>query len=354
MTEKVGLSKSKYCSGVACPKILWMDEHMPEKAVSTSSDAVLRNGQQVGEVARSYFGEYFLVGYSYDKPEMCAQTKRFMEYGAENIAEASFIYDGLFCAVDILHKDGDGWDLVEVKSATEVKPEYIDDMAFQLYVLEKAGITIHKVYNMHINNTYVRRDNLDLFGLFALEDCTGEVRIRAFDVEANIKGIREYLENETEPVNDIDMCCISPYECPYRAYCWSHVPTPSVFDVRRLKKQKMFDLYHEGIVTFDDLLNHRVKLSAKQMLQVETAADHLPDTIIENDIIEFLNTLRYPLYDLDFETFQQAIPEFDGEKPYDQLPFQYSLHIEYADGRLEHNCREPVQGYPHGSMLSCL
>ena len=336
MSENTGLSKSKYLSGIACPKILWMDENMPDLAENTASDATLRNGKQVGEVARNYFGEHTLVEFSYDKKIMCAQTVSLMESGADNIAEASILYDGLYCAVDILHKDEDGWDIVEVKSATEIKPEYLDDMAFQLYVLEKSGLKINKVYNMHVDNTYVRQGELDLQALFALEDCTGEVRLRKYDVEGNVRMIRQYLEQTAEPEQIVGLCCLPSEGCPYRQYCMAGVPTPSVFDIRRLDKKRMVELYNDGIVTFDDVLNHQVKLSAKQMLQVETAAEHLPDTIDENAIIEFLNTLRYPLYHLDFETFQQAIPEFDGQKPYDQLPFQYSLHIEYADGRLEH------------------
>jgi len=40
-----------------------------------------------------------------------------------------------------------------------------------------------------------------------------------------------------------------------------------------------------------------------------------------------LNSLRYPLHFLDFETFDTAIPLYDGTKPYQKIPFQFSLHI---------------------------
>ncbi len=60
-------------------------------------------------------------------------------------------------------------------------------------------------------------------------------------------------------------------------------------------------------------------------------------THIDKEAIEaFVSTLTYPIYHLDFETFQQAIPEWKGISPFMQIPFQYSLHIEYEDGRLEH------------------
>ena len=106
------LTKTKYCKGVQCPKILWLDENMPEMAENTASESVLETGTKVGELARSYFGEYDLVVYNRDKKKMADQTEVFMKT-SQNIAEASFYVDGLFCAVDILHRNGDGWDIVE-------------------------------------------------------------------------------------------------------------------------------------------------------------------------------------------------------------------------------------------------
>ena len=114
------------------------------------------------------------------------------------------------------------------------------------------------------------------------------------------------------------------------------MPKDSVFDISRMPITKKYDLYHDGIVSFEDLLDHNVKLSSKQMLQVLTAVEGRPDHIDKKEIISFINTLSYPIYHLDFETFQQAVPEFEGGIPYAQIPFQYSLHIEYEDGRLVH------------------
>ena len=299
-------------------------------------ESVLENGRIVGETARGYFGDYSLVEFSYDKETMCEQTQFLMDSGAENIAEASFIYDGLYCAVDILHKNKDGWDIVEVKSSTSLSPEYIDDMGFQLYVLRSCGLNINKVYNMHINNKYVRHGDLDLQGLFTLEDCTTDVFCNSSLVESRIQDIREYMLREDEETRDIDITCDSPYECSFKAYCSRHLPKHSVFDVRKMALNKKYDYYHKGIVSFDDLLDHQIKLSPKQMVQILTEVEDRPDHIDEKEIINFLNMLTYPVYHLDFETFQQAVPKFEGGVPYAQIPFQYSLHIEYEDGRLEH------------------
>lgn len=115
MSDKIGLSKSRYCRGVQCSKMLWMDKNKPELAEDTASEQVLANGNKVGDLAREYFGEYSLVECSADKAAMCKQTAELMNSGVENIAEASFVYDGLYCAVDILRKNGDAFKATKSK-----------------------------------------------------------------------------------------------------------------------------------------------------------------------------------------------------------------------------------------------
>lgn len=332
----IGLSKSKYCRGVQCPKILWMDKHMPEEAVDMASEAVLANGTKVGELARGYFGDYSEVEYSDDKTAMCRRTQELIEAGAEIITEASFAIDGLYCAVDILRRNGDGWDIIEVKSSTEVKAIYVDDMAFQNYVLTRCGLSVERVFNMHIDNSYVFHERLDIQALFAVEDYTDICKSKYDEVERNVMAFRAYAEQIEEPEQKIDVYCWDPYECAYCKHCWKDVPEQSVFSIHRLKKYTKFEYYHRGIVTFEDIIRENPRLSEKQRRQVETAFYHKPDEIDREAISEFLKTLSYPIYHLDFETFEPAIPEWEGCRPYMQIPFQYSLHIEYADGRLEH------------------
>lgn len=332
----IGLSKSKYCKGIQCPKILWMDINKPEKAADNLPKAVIANGNKGGDCARGYFGEFSLVDYSCDKRAMCVQTKEFMQAGKDNIAEASFIYDGLYCAVDILHKNGDGWDIVEVKSSTKVKDIYIDDMAFQYYVLTNCGVNVKGVYNMHINNTYAFHEQLDIHGLFSVEDHSDICFSKYDEVEANVAEIRKYVDVADEPVKDIDMCCDDPYECAYKAYCWRHIPAQSIFTVKRLLTRKKFEYYHQGIISYADIIKEQPPINKAAMRQVEMTCFPREDYVDIESIKDFLGTLTYPIYHLDFETFQMAIPEWEGCRPYEQIPFQYSLHIEYEDGRLEH------------------
>ena len=330
------LSKSKFCMGIQCPKMLWLAENKPEFAEKVTNDSDLENGKLVGEIARGYFGDYSLVHYNADHSMMVEDTASLMQGGCECIAEASFLYDGLFCSVDLLHKSDSGFDLIEVKSSTSVSDIYLEDISYQYYVLVNSGIPINHAYIMYINNQYVRQGEIDLQSLFVLEDCTEDALVRQEFVVEKIKEIKEYMLMGEEPARDIDEYCESPYKCPYYSYCRRHVPEQSVFNIKGLYLDRQYELYHNGIISYEDVISQNPKMSPKQRKQVEMSYFHKPDHIEKEGIKEFLDTLSYPIYHLDFETYQTAIPEFDGLHPYDKIPFQYSLHIEYEDGNLDH------------------
>ena len=333
---KKNLTKTEFCKGVQCPKILWMDAHMPEQAADTASKNVLKTGSRVGELARNYYGSYSLVKYEKNKEKMIAETQRLMEEGAENIAEAAFSYNGLYCAVDILHRVNDSWDIIEVKSSTHISDIYFEDMAFQNYVLSQCGVKVRRVCCLYINNEYTRRGELNLKELFKLEDCTERIRKLCETVAERAAVMREYADLEEEPQKDIGYYCDKPYECAYAGYCGRHLPEKSVFDIARLEKDKKYKLYYEGIVSYEQLHKNKDKLNDKQQRQVEMSLYKKQDEYNVAEIKSFLNTLSYPLYHLDFETFQQAVPEYEGCRPYESIPFQYSIHIEHMDGKLEH------------------
>ena len=182
----------------------------------------------------------------------------------------------------------------------------------------------------------MRNGDLELKKLFSLEDYTEEVIACSAEVEDNVEAIRKYIDRDIEPERDIDLYCENPYACAYYGYCSRHLPEESIFDVRRLFASRKYEYYHRGIISFEDIIKKNLPLSEKQMKQVEASYYNKPDIIHQDSIREFLRTLSFPVYHLDFETFQQAVPEYDGLSPYSQIPFQYSLHIEQADGSLEH------------------
>ena len=334
------LSKTRYTRALQCPKMLWMDIYKKdEKAENESLESIFATGDNVGALARGYFGDYSLVADNDNKSIMIDETQEYINAGATNIAEASFSFSGLFCSVDILHKNPYGWDIVEVKSSTGVHQVYYDDIAYQCYVLTNLGYNITGVYNLHLNKKYIRHGDLDLQQLYTLVDCAEHVSMRLPYIKQNIQQIEQFLARteDFEPVYDIGMHCEEPYECSYKSYCQRNLPTPNIFDVHgRLARKKKYQFYYDGIISFDDIVKY-AKLSKKQMLQVETEALNKPPTVNKDKINAFLNSLSYPLYHLDFETYMQAVPKYDGIWPYRQIPFQYSLHIQKEKcGECEH------------------
>ena len=136
------LSKSKYCAGVQCPKMLWMEKNKPEEFDESVTDqVVLDNGSEVGDSAMGLFGEYVEVPFDSDLGKMIKKTEELLEAGTSIICEASFSYEGLFCSVDILKNlGGRRVELYEVKSSTEVKDIYNHDVAYQVYVVAKLPV----------------------------------------------------------------------------------------------------------------------------------------------------------------------------------------------------------------------
>ena len=334
---KLYLSKSLYCKGVQCPKMLWMQINHPELYDDSVMDKKrLKDGEEVGDVARGLFGEYTVVEFG-EYPDMLRTTLELVENGTENIAEASFAYEGLFCRADILRNlGGNKFELYEVKSSNHINDVYYHDVAFQYYVLTKLGYEVTKACLVHLNSKYVRHGELDIHELFTINDITDDARSRYSEVESNLKYFANYLESADEPELPLGVYCFGPYDCGFFKHCSGNLPTPNVFDVRKMSDKKKIQLYNEGCVSFEDLLqNNTVGKSFK--LQIRHEVSDLPPLINKARIAEFMKQLYYPIYFLDFETFQSPIPPYENSRPQEQIPFQYSLHyIEQEDGPLHH------------------
>lgn len=320
----MNLSKSKYCLGVQCNKILWLDKHSPEERENTSNLSVLDNGTEVGECAKNLFGFHIDVDFSENLNQMIIDTKNILKLDKIVITEASFVYDNNFCSVDILKKDGNTFEIYEVKSSTEIKDIYLDDISYQTYILLNLGYNVTKSSIVHINSSYVRHGELNLNELFMIKDVTDIVMSKQEEVKNKIKEINKYMEDIHEKDEPLGMHCVTPYDCPYFKYCTGHLDKNNIFNLRRMRNSKKFKLYNEGIITYDDLL--KTNIDEKIKTQIEFELSNKGSLINKSKIKDFLNTLSYPLYFLDFETFQESIPKYDGIRPYEQIPFQYSLH----------------------------
>lgn len=260
---------------------------------------------------------------------MIEKTRELIDSGVQTIYEATFSENSVLVMVDILHLGENGWELYEVKSSTGVKPYHLDDASIQWHVLEHAGLRLSKAAIVVLNNQYVRRGELELEKLFKVIDVTDEVLERQPKIPEILETIQNDLSSsETEVL--IGTHCKENYECEFLDHCWDDVPSPSVLDLYRMNGTKRFDLYHSGIITFEDIpYDH--KLTATQKLQVETHKSGKPYTSTKA-LEQFLTTIEYPISYLDFETFSDAVPRFENQKVYQQIPFQYSLHIIEEDG----------------------
>lgn len=342
-------SKSKYCAFWQCPKLAWLNQYHPEERVSDSNaEAHMEAGQEVGKLARSLFGAFVDVTSYIDQQldffTMLEQTKIEMEKNIPVICGASFSYEGCYCAVDILKRTESGWAIYEVKSSTatmnseDVESVYVADLAYQKYVLEHCDVSVTGTYLVNINRDYVREGKLDLQALFCIREISDLVEKEFKEVEKNLKEAQEILNNPEEPSCDLAEGCHSPYSCSYWNYCTRNVPKESVFDLYRLPFKKKLEYYHQGLVSYEELNESGVIQNSKQQRQLKFALEEEKGTYVDREEIrKFLEQLSYPLYFLDFETMQPVIPLFDGTKPYQQIPFQYSLHyIETKGGSLRH------------------
>lgn len=336
--NNIYLSKSRYCKTVQCKKIIWLKKYKPECAIQKARDVVLENGTAVGQLAKGLFGKYENIEFNENLNIMIEQTKKLLDNKPNIITEASFNYDNNFCSVDILKNDLDGVEIYEVKSSTEISDIYLDDVSYQYYILNSLGFNIKKACIVYINNKYVKRGELELNKLFNIEDVTEIAKSKLQEIENNISELNKYMEEykDNEPKDDIGIKCFKPYECEFWEYCTKNLPKPNVFDIKGgMHLDKKFEEYYEGKVSFKDLQNEN--LNHKYLEQINFELNDLQPKIDKETIKDIMKTLKYPLYFLDYETYQVAIPEIDGTKPYQQLPFQYSLHIIKNEGApIEH------------------
>ncbi len=329
------LSKSTYLRGTQCTKSLYLNKHHPElkDPISDAQQAIFDKGHLIGQYARELFtggvdaseGEPFEVERSINK------TQELIHAGQQVIYEAAFEYDGVLCYMDILVKDNEGWKAYEVKGSTNLKNYHIDDTSLQYYVITHAGLPLEDISIVCLNNAYVRQGEIEPEKLFKVESVLEKVKKKQNEVEANIAVFRQVLESPDVPAVDIGPYCTDPYPCDFKGHCWKDIPENTVFNIHRLAGKKKFEFYDQGIISFEDLVKEKVSLNPQQWMQVEAG---LNGTITQNKtaLKSFCDRLSYPLYFMDFETFQPSIPLYDNSRPYQQIPFQYSMHLQKQPG----------------------
>jgi hypothetical protein len=336
----MNLSKSLYTIAIQCPKALWLKKYKPEVLAPTDefSQSKFNTGHAVGELACDLFSNGIKVDFNPNLEQMVRKTKELIDSGTTTIYEAAFYFENILVIVDILEIDKDGVTIHEVKSSTSLKDIYLHDVSIQYYTLKNLGYKIKSTNVIYLNNNYIRDDKLDLKELFVIEDVTQKIELLQEEIPSNLETFEKYLSNkQSEPNIDIGKHCKNPYDCLALDYCWKiqrDISDYSIFNIFNLGSKKQIELYTKGITSIDDI-PHNFDMTVNQKEEVNNYKSK--QTYIDKIFInEFLKQLSYPIYYLDFETYQQVIPQFKGVSPYEQIPFQYSLHIEYEYGKLEH------------------
>ena len=318
------LSKSKYLTGLQCPRLIWTQINEPEKIPETDpvTQHVFNQGHLVGELAKRLFPDGINISTEDFKGNISSTIELLKE--RKPLFEAGILTGNLYSRVDILSLAGEEeWDIVEVKSSTNVKDVHIDDVAYQRYCCSQSGLNVRKCRLALINNQYVRDGEIDPEGLFNIHDITDQVEEASVGIQDRIDGILEVIGQETCPEMIIGPHCRDPYECPLTD-CWDHLPEHNIFTLYYGGK-KSFEMYSSGTVTVEEIPDG-YKLNGKQRIQRACVTSGEPH-VDKEAIKEFLSSLEYPLYYLDFETINPAVPLFDGTRPYQHTPFQFSLHV---------------------------
>ena len=328
------LSKSQYIRGLQCHKALWLYRNRRELMPAPDANrlAMFASGNEVGELAKALFPggtEIEFDAHNFDG--MIEQTAALIDSGTDVIYEATFGDGDLLVMADILVRAGNHWDFYEVKSSTRVKPYHLNDAAFQWRVISKQ-VSVGKAHVVHINNRYQLEEQLDPAQLLKITDVTQTIALMQPDLERSLSSMQSMLQGD-EPDMAIGMQCNNPFECDFKTRCWQAVPQPSVFDLYQLAGERKFELFHQGKTQYRDL--QHLQLNPTQTLQISTALRGKAH-VEPRPLREFIHSAVYPLHFLDFETLQDVIPKLPRQRPYQQIPFQYSLHILQRDGKLEH------------------
>jgi len=335
--SKYQLSKSTFIRGLQCEKSLYLYKHFYnlKDDIGPQQQAIFNQGNEVGILAQKLFpnGVDASPESHFKMRESVAKTKEFIDNRETIIYEATFQFNGVLAALDILVKDDEGWKAYEVKSSTSISETYLYDAAIQYYTIVNSGIELKDISIVHINNQYVKNGAIDVHELFTIESVYDDVQQLLPNIPNKIERFKNVIGKESIPDIDIGLHCSTPYDCDFKGHCWKHIPEYSIFDISNLWTSKKFDLYNRGIVTLDQIDLEDNPLNSNQQLQVISELNQTSYVDI-NNISQFLNDLKYPLYFLDFETLGPAIPIYDNSRPYQQLVFQYSLHIQHNKGDL--------------------
>ncbi len=326
------LTKSAYMKGLESPAYLWKYVNDRESLPNLDLTAKYRvdQGILIEQYAKQLYDGKDLSGMSFN--ENIKETKKLVK-NEKTIYEAGFKKGRLYVRSDILVKLNNGWELIEIKGSTRKKKYHYDDLSYQKYVLEKSGLKITKSSLILVNRDYEKSEKLRPEEFLKKVDVTDEVKKAQEGIENRINKMLNIIDKKDCPKFNPLNIRKSVHGNPLIDDFKNKLPSDSIFHLSRGGK-KINKLYKKGITKISNIPND-FKLSKKQKIQKKVCMNDKPH-IEKQKIKQFLKNLKYPLSFMDFETMQSAIPLFEKANPYQSIPFQYSIHIEYENGSLDH------------------
>ena len=333
------LSKSRIQYGLQCRRRLWLQTYRRDLIeIDASQQAGFEVGNVLGELARTLFGPGSLIGHDHDLDLAVTETTVLLEskVKAPVLFEATFRYGGVLVRADVLRRIGRGHEVIEVKGSASVKAQYIDDCAAQAWVIENAGLPLKRIHVAYVDSQFVYRGNGDYRGLLISEDVTRSVRERMAQVPRWVRAFRRVLAG-TEPDIQTGAHCDDPYPCPFFAHCRAQEPPDPEYPVQILphsSKKLAGALRQEGFLDVRDVPVEMLKSEIHQRIR---AASISGKPFLDKAARARCAAMAYPRFYLDFETINFTIPRWVGTKPFQQIPFQWSCHIERRDGTIAHH-----------------
>lgn len=340
------LSKSDFLKYQCCPAYFWLWKHNRELIPEESNEEIIKQrleqGNEVEAYARQLFSNGVLIKSYRESAE--EETRELISDGVDTIFQATVITDnGLLAMADVLERDGDGWNLYEVKSTNTVdRKKHLPDAAFQKVAFETAGYQINAVFIIHMNKEYVKHgDSFDSKQLLEIDDRTDEINTLLPEIRDSIGLALERMQLDEQP-----KACPCRYKsngqhCPTFSVFNPDVPAYSIYNISRMQGKKLATLVDTDSFEIKDIPDD-FALSANQKKQVEVTKNDRAFVDLAGIELEF-DGLEFPLYFLDYESVNPALPFMTGTHPYQQNVFQYSLHILDSPGTQARHAEYLVQ-----------
>jgi hypothetical protein len=333
--KRSGLSKSKLLSSLQCRKRLWLEVHRPELIPEDPArERAFSFGHEVGEMARRLTPGGVLIEHQERLVDALAETRRLLGKGVDQVLfEATVEYDGVLVRADILELKRGKASIREVKASGSVKDYHLSDAAIQTWVLGSAGVKVDAVTIQHIDTGFVYPGENDYDGLFTEVPVSNEVKPLLKQVPEWVAEARRTLAGQ-EPKLETGKHCTDPYPCPFVGYCEDLVPKVDLpLTLLPYAGKTVPGLEKEGFKTLRDIPPGRLKSAAQERVRL---AHVTGERFLDPAVKKLMREFGYPRTFFDFETVGFPVPIWKGTRPYQQVPFQWSMHVEGSRATTTH------------------